>query len=104
MSYTGVFFHCFKFCKRRLWFSVDQSGDKAPKRATVPEVQNVPFGYPDIGSVYILPAPPHTLIFLLHTYLVGETAIKKAVLCYVNSALHIAEAHVVELSSGISLA
>ena len=44
------------------------------------------------------------LLFLPHTYLVGATVIKKTV-CYDSSpALHIAEARVIELPSGTSLA
>ena len=48
--------------------------------------------------------PPNLSLFFLHTYLVGATAIKKAV-CYDSSpALHSAAARVIELLSGTSLA
>ena len=48
--------------------------------------------------------PPFPSFLFLHTYLVGATVIKKTV-CYDSSpALHIAEARVIELSSGTSLA
>ncbi len=67
-----------------------------------------PTRYPDVapGYIYHLAPPPFKLFFLsfLHTYLVGGSAIKKAVLCYLNSALHNAEAQVVKLSSGTLLA
>ena len=48
--------------------------------------------------------PPPILIFLLHTYLVGTWAITKAFGYDLSPALHIAEAKVIELPSGISLA
>ena len=54
------------------------------------------------GYIYPIKAQPHN--FLLHTYLVGETVIKETVFCYPSSALHIVEARIVELSSGISSA
>ena len=48
--------------------------------------------------------PPPTFLFLLHTYLVGTWAITKAFGYDLSPALHIAEAKVIELPSGISLA
>ena len=61
-------------------------------------------GYPAFDPKYLNPQRPLNFSFLLHTYLVGATVIKKTV-CYDSSpALHIAEARVIELSSGTSLA
>ena len=48
--------------------------------------------------------PPPIFLFLLHTYLVGTWAITKAFGYDLSPALHIAEAKVIELPSGISLA
>ena len=60
--------------------------------------------YPAVNFHYKIPSPSLSISFLLHTYLVGAIVIKKTV-CYDSSpALHIAEARVIELPSGTSLA
>ena len=61
--------------------------------------------YPAAAPQILISRPAaRSFLFLLHTYLVGATEIKKSV-CYDSSpALHIAAARVIELSSGTSLA
>ncbi len=64
----------------------------------------VPSSYPDIGLRYIMPLSHPTFAFSLHTYLVGETAIKKAVFCEASPTLHSVATSFVEWLSGPSSA
>ena len=63
-----------------------------------------PTPYPALYPEYIIASPSTSSNFFLHTYLVGATAIKKAVRYSSNPALHIAEVRAVEWPSGPSLA
>jgi hypothetical protein len=79
-------------------------GMRKISRPSLLALAKVPTSYPDIGLSYILPLPHPTSSFPLHTYLVGETAIKKAVFCGASPTLHIVATSFVEWLSGPSSA